>query len=162
MAGCRQFPAILLMAAVGWPLVGCGRSGAAGTTLPLRIRGQSFAVELALDEASRFQGLSDRPSIPDDGGMLFVFPNAHQRIFVMRRCLVPIDLVYLGPNGRIIRMHHMEVEPAETWQTPARLYPSRWPAQFAVELKGGTIDRLGLKVGDRIELPLEALKRRAR
>lgn len=162
MARCRQFAALLLMAAVGWPLVGCGRFGAVGTTLPLRIGGHSFAVELALDEASRFQGLSDRPSIPDDGGMLFVFPGAQQRIFVMRRCLVPIDLVYLGPNGRIVRMHHMEVEPAETWHTPARQYPSCWPAQFAVELKGGTIDRLGLKIGDRIELPLEALKRRVR
>jgi hypothetical protein len=40
-------------------------------------------------------------------------------------------------------------------------YPSRFPAQFAVETAGGRLAALGVKEGDRIEFDAEALKRRA-
>ena len=41
-------------------------------------------------------------------------------------------------------------------------YSSRLPAQFAIELKAGTIERLKLKPGMEISLHLERLKKLAR
>lgn len=121
---------------------------------------QVFDLELALDHPSRFQGLSDRKTIDPDGGMLFVFPNAAVRAFVMRRCLVPIDILFLGPGGRVVAMHEMQVQPYDTPEGQLRRYSSRWPAQFVIELKGGTVRSLGLKLGDKIDLPIDTLKRR--
>ncbi|MEX2672916.1 MAG: DUF192 domain-containing protein [Phycisphaeraceae bacterium] len=130
-------------------------------TQEVEIAGQVFALELAMDDAARHRGLSDRKSIAEDSGMLFVFPEARRLTFVMRDCLVPIDLIYLDGAGRIVRLHAMEVEPygrADWLLTP---YRSGEPAQFAVELQGGMIEALGLRRGQRINLPADELKTRA-
>ena len=126
----------------------------------ITIAGRAFELELALTEAQRYQGLSDRAWIPEDGGMLFVFPDAARRAFVMRRCLVPIDLVYLDADGRVLNMHRMEIEPYDRPEWMLRRYRSDGPAQYVIELAGGTLDELELARGDRVEIPSD-LKRRA-
>ena len=133
-----------------------------GEAMQVEIAGETFLLELALDSATRHQGLSDRPVIPPDAGMLFVFPDAAERTFVMRRCLVPIDLIYLDSEGRIISMHEMEVEPYGRSDFLLRRYPSRGPARFVIELAEGSIRRLGLSRGEVLDLELEELKARAR
>src|SRR5690349_15624292 len=55
------------------------------------IDGKKFHLELALDQEKRFKGLSGRDQIPENGGMLFVFPAAQELGFVMRDCPVDID-----------------------------------------------------------------------
>jgi uncharacterized protein len=151
---------LLLALAAG----GCANRAApaANPTQPVNIAGRTFHLELALDPDTRYQGLSDRPQLPPDGGMLFVFPRAVESCFVMRRCLIPLDLVFLGPNGRIVSMHRMAVEPYDTSDSQLRRYCSGWPALAAMEFVGGTIDQLGLQLGQRIDLPLEELKQQAR
>ncbi|MCC7146689.1 MAG: DUF192 domain-containing protein [Phycisphaeraceae bacterium] len=150
----------LLLAA----LSACSRGGQAGEadTVSVPIGGQVYHLRLAMDPESRFKGLSDEPSLPADGGMLFVFPEPEAQIFVMRRCLFPIDLIFVSPTGRITTLHRMTVEPYETAENQLRRYPSRWAVQYAIELTGGQIDKLGLQEGQMIAgLPAE-LKQRAR
>lgn len=133
------------------------------SVLQVTIKDETFTLELALDDASRLQGLSDRPQIAEYGGMLFVFPEEEVRQFVMRRCLVPIDIAFLDTQGGVVWMHAMRVErDPDTPEYLLKRYSSHYPARFAIELKEGTIRRLGLGQGDRIELPLDKLKGRAR
>lgn len=173
---CWMWIAPLLIAVALLALPGCGKSGEAkdaggGTTkdqagdLPksqrVEIKGRSFSLELALDKKGRMQGLSDRKSIADDGGMLFVFPVPEQTQFVMRRCYVPIDLIFIDDDGYIDSLHRMKViEPVggPEWENPSTGYPSRGYIQYVIELKGGTLDKLDLKPGDRIELPRDELQ----
>ena len=152
-------PLGLLLAALFFGLSGCGSGRAASGTQRVEIGGETFVLELALTRQARYQGLSDRASIPRDGGMLFVFPREDHREFVMRRCLVPIDILFLKPSGEVMAAHAMAVEPYDAQGLPR--YASGGPSSLAVELAGGTIERLGLKVGDRISLPVLELKRRA-
>jgi uncharacterized membrane protein (UPF0127 family) len=152
---------ILLLAVIG--LGGCGQQGAQqGQTLTVQIAGQAFHLELALDDASRHEGLSDRPEIDADGGMIFVFPQSAVQNFVMRRCLTPIDIIYLDPNGRVVTMEKMAVETYQRPEADLVRYSSRYPAQFAIELRGQTLDTLPLAIGDKIDLPLSDLKAQAR
>ncbi|MFN3167315.1 MAG: DUF192 domain-containing protein [Phycisphaeraceae bacterium] len=164
--------AIVLVLAVP----GCGKSGdAAGsgsttqdkpadntpTTQTVEINGHTFELELALDDDAREQGLSDRKQIAEDGGMLFVFRHPVRTQFVMRRCYVPIDLVFIDDDGYIDTLHRMEViEPVggPQWHNPSTGYPSAGAIQFVIELKGGTLDKLKLRRGDRIDLPREKLQ----
>jgi len=126
------------------------------------IAGQTFELELAINGADRYQGLSDRASLPPGGGMLFVFPDVEPQTFVMRRCLMPIDLIFLGADGRIVQMHAMKMEPYDRDESALKRYRSVWPAQFAIELEGGQLAQLGLKNGDPVDLPVETLKAMAR
>ena len=131
-------------------------------TQQVTIDGRKFTLELALDQASRYKGLGGRDSIAEDGGMLFVFPYAFRTHFVMRDCRVPIDIIFLDSAGRVIAMHQMEVEPPDTPEHELKKYPSKYPTQFVIELKGGMLNELDIELGDKIELPYEALKERAR
>jgi uncharacterized membrane protein (UPF0127 family) len=130
-------------------------------TQAVTINGHDFNLELALDDDTRFQGLSDRDHIASDGGMLFVFDRPRRLQFVMRRCLVPIDIVFLDPAGRVTAMHEMQVEPYDRPERQLTRYGSGYPAQFVLEFAGGTLEKLDLAPGDRVELPLAALKARA-
>ena len=94
--------------------------------------------------------------------MLFVFPEAAPRSFVMRRCLVPIDIAFLGPTGRVVATHEMQVEPYDTPEGELRRYSSGWPALAAVEFQAGTLREIGLEPGQKLDLPLDDLKARAR
>lgn len=150
----------LLPAALALPA--CQPSVDSAQPLAVRLGDRLFMLELAVTPRQRHQGLSDRPTMPADAGMLFVFPDSDQRAFVMRRCHFPIDLIYLSPKGRIVDMHTMHVEPPGTSDRDLTPYVSRWPAHFAIEIHGGLIGDLGLETGQVIDLPLAALKQLAR
>lgn len=135
----------------------------------VELGGKTFKLELALDDPTRVRGLSHREHIPEDGGMLFVFPDPMPLSFVMRHCVVPIDIAFLDPAGRVLAVHSMKVEEpkreGETdWEYEARLtrYESRFPAQFALETAGGRLSAVGLKPGDLVRIDAAGLKRRAR
>lgn len=137
-------------------------------TQTAEIKDRTFELDLALTAKQREKGLGGVESISVDGGMLFVFRRPAYKSFVMRDCTVPIDIIFLGPRGEIIAMHEMEVEPPQrpgesdsAYENRLKSYESDGLAQFAIELKGGTMDELNLKIGDRIELPYDDLKARA-
>jgi uncharacterized membrane protein (UPF0127 family) len=167
----------LALAVLAVVMSACGqqKSSAASNVESVKIDDEWFHLELALDGTKRFQGLSDRTHIEEDGGMLFVFPKPAQQAFVMRDCPIPIDIIFLDAAGRIVAMHKMTVEEprrpdepetgsAATDKYEQRLvrYPSRFPAQFVIELAGNTLDRLELKEGDLIKLDVDGLKARAK
>lgn len=142
------------------------------------IGGKSYVLEVSATPEKRFKGLSDRKSIADGTGMLFVFTDQQAQVleFVMRDCPIPIDIIFLDRSGRITAMHAMKVEEARKASEPkpenpraedpyeARLkrYSSRYVAQFAIELAGGELEKLSLKEGEKIPLDIEALKKRAK
>lgn len=153
---------VILLAALSVPNVAETDAKEESPTQKLTIAGRHFDLELALTPQQRYQGLSDRESIPADGGMLFVFPSPDVHAFVMRRCLVPIDLVFVDKDGRITALHEMTVEPYDTPENRLKRYPSVKPVVAAIELRAGSIAKLGLETGGQIDLPYNALKRRAR
>lgn len=125
------------------------------------INDQLFELELALTPARRAIGLMGRRSLPDDRGMLFVYPAAepYPRVlnFWMKGCLIPIDVIFLDREGVITAIHQMEVPSPDTPDQELVVYSSERPAQFAIELKGGRAAEVGLAVGDRIILRTDYL-----
>jgi uncharacterized protein len=175
----RPLLGILLLIAFSIALLsaaGCEDTGKAGASVaPVRIKGQTFYLEIAATDEIRVPGLGKRTHIDDDGGMIFVFPNPQLLEFVMRDCLVPIDIIYTDATGRAQMTHAMKVEeprkPGEgipgdlqnpLYNNRLKRYSSKFPSQFAIELKGGMIEKLGIKEGDKLEFDFEALKKIAR
>ena len=81
--------------------------------------------------------------------MLFVFAQAKLPTFVMRDCLIPIDLIFIGPDQRVVYTHEMKPEPGGAENVR---YESVRPALYALELAGGQIQQAGIRAGDRVEL----------
>jgi uncharacterized membrane protein (UPF0127 family) len=135
----------------------------------VKVSGREFSLVLAADHPTRLRGLGGWEEIPEDGGMLFVFPEPRGLAFVMRDCLVPIDVYFLDKDGYVTAVHTMPVEAAQTaeetdfeYENRLKRYSSRFPAQFAVEVRGGMKESLGVKVGDRVVLDAERLKKIAK
>ena len=133
------------------------------------IGGEQFRLELAADPPTRAKGLMGRTSIATYGGMLFVHTRPELQGYWMAHCQTDMDIMFLDTRGRIVAAYTMKMEPPKRddeteWQYEARMkrYESRQPAQFAIELKAGTIERLKLKAGMVINLDLERLKKLAR
>ncbi|MBK9120073.1 MAG: DUF192 domain-containing protein [Phycisphaerales bacterium] len=87
--------------------------------------------------------------IEDDQGMLFVFSNERVLGFWMRNTIAPLDIAFARANGRIVKIWQM---PPLTLQN----FSSVEPALFALEVKQGTFERLGIREGDTLTVPQEA------
>ncbi len=122
-------------------------------TADVRIGPHTFHVWLALTPEQQQEGLMFVPPdrIPDDGGMLFVFDREQVLNFWMKNTVTPLDIAYARADGEIVTIRTMP--PLTT-----RTFSSIEPAMFALEVKAGTFEKLGIREGDVLEVPDEVFK----
>lgn len=109
----------------------------------------SFRVEVARSEAEQAQGLMFRTGMGPDEGMIFPRRPASPAAFWMKNTVIPLDLVFIGADGRITNIE----AGAEPYSLTPRL--SEGPASAVLELNGGRAAELGIVPGDRVEWPGE-------
>lgn len=127
------------------------RSPAGLEQLPLTVRSGAkthrFVVEVArtLDEQS--YGLMNRAELAPDKGMLFPYQPPQPVAFWMKDTLIPLDIIFIAPGGRIARIAENTV--------PLSLdpVPSGEPVEAVLELAGGRSAELGIEPGDMVEWP---------
>jgi len=91
-------------------------------------------------------GMPERlPPVPDDYGMLFVFDRVDYHSFWMKNTYLPLDLVWIGPDRRIVEIQQ-GVPPCKTSQCPS--YFPKVPALYVLELPSGKASFYRLKAGD--------------
>ena len=113
--------------------------------------GSSITAELAVTDEERALGLMFREKVRPDQGMLFVFDEEGVHPFWMKNTLVPLDILWLGPDRRII---HIAADVPPCKAEPCPTYGPDRPASFLLELKAGGARARGLKPGDRLEFVL--------
>lgn len=115
-------------------------------TVRMQIGKQTFTLEVADTDALREKGLMRRPTMPDDHGMIFVFPTEQPLSFWMKDTSIPLDILFLDATGQIVSIHQM---------TPFDLSSTRSasPAKYAIELNQGAAAEAALKPGDRLTIP---------
>lgn len=106
-----------------------------------------FQVEIADTPEERARGLMFRDALPPDAGMLFVYPHEQVISMWMRNTLIPLDMLFIGADGRVVNIRERAV-PGST-----ETIPSAGPVRAVLELNGGTVARLKLKPGDRVRHP---------
>jgi len=107
---------------------------------------RSFTVEVADDPAERQAGLMFRKDMADDHGMLFVFEATQPLGFWMKNTIMPLDLIFIGPDGRI-----RAIRKGEPF-SEAVISPDE-PVRFVLELKAGTAAKEGIEDGDLVRHP---------
>ncbi|MTJ81432.1 MAG: DUF192 domain-containing protein [Telmatospirillum sp.] len=136
----------LLLFLPPWPAL------AAGAT-PLTIatqdgRSLSFSVEVARTPQELARGLMNRSSLPADAGMLFDFGEDRPVNMWMKNTLIPLDMVFITRDGRIAGIAERTVPMS------LEVIPSPEAVRAVLEVNGGTADRLKLKAGDRVSVPV--------
>lgn len=132
----------------------CDKPPASQPALPattMSIGGRPHTVEIARNDKDRTKGLMHRQSLPQDHGMIFVFPDYRPRSFWMKNVPFPLDIIFLKPDGQVVSIHTMKAFDITGTN-------SAGPAMYAIELNAGVASALGLKPGDVIAIPPEAQK----
>ena len=112
-----------------------------------RAGGQAeVAVEVAVTPEAQAQGLMYRRALADGHGMLFVFPAEAPHDFWMKNTFIPLDMIFIGADGRVIGIQ-ANTTPLST--TPLGV---ERPSRYVLEVPGGWAARRGVAAGDRVEL----------
>jgi uncharacterized membrane protein (UPF0127 family) len=104
----------------------------------------AFQVELAITPEEKERGLMFRRELPDGQGMLFDFQTDQNVAFWMKNTLIPLDMLFIRGDGRILRIAE-NTEPLSE-----RNIPSGGPVRAVLEVIGGTAKKLGIAPGDRV------------
>ena len=107
-------------------------------------RNHAFTVEVARSEAQQERGLMERRALAGDAGMLFPFDPPRPASFWMRNTLIPLDMIFIRPDGTIARVAANTVPLSET---PVAVEE---PVTAVLELRGGRAAELGIRAGDRV------------
>lgn len=103
-----------------------------------------FVVEVAATSEDQATGLMYRREMAPDAGMLFVYPAGSRVTMWMKNTLIPLDMVFISPAGRITHIVERTVPMSN------ELIGSNGPVRAVLELNAGTASRLGIKVGDQV------------
>ena len=85
-----------------------------------------------------------REQLAPDAGMLFILPAPQTMSMWMKNTLIPLDMVFIGMDGRIVNVHERAV--------PHSLdtISSAGPVKGVLEIGGGMASKLGIRAGDRV------------
>ena len=108
-------------------------------------KSHAFTVELAVTPRQREQGLMNRREMAADHGMLFAFGETRQVFMWMKNTYIPLDMLFIARDGKV-RAIKENAEPLSE-----AIIDSKGPIDFVLELNGGTVERLGIRAGNRVE-----------
>ena len=123
----------------------------------------AIIVEVASDDATREQGLMYRDHLADDRGMIFLFPQAGEYPFWMKNTLIPLDMIWIDADHRIVHIAHdvppCKADPVRTTRRtrrPPRCWSSRpewrrsitWPTEMCCGSRGWIRSSSGKRCND--------------
>jgi uncharacterized membrane protein (UPF0127 family) len=114
------------------------------------IRDVCFEAEIAATSDQRAFGLMNRQHLDEDRGMLFVYPNEGLYQFWMKNTLIPLDMIWIGSDNKIVNIKK-SAQPCP----PAGDCPTINPgadAQYVLEINGGLSDQFGFEIGDDVTI----------
>ena len=103
-------------------------------------------VEIADHNQERMKGLMFREHLNENNGMLFVFENEEHQIFWMKNTLIPLDMIFISKDLKIVDIKY--AIPCEKYA--CQLYESSKPAKYVLEVNGNFTTRNDIKIGDKI------------
>ena len=104
----------------------------------------AYKVEVAATSAQQAHGMMFRTKMAPMTGMIFPMDPPRPAAFWMENTLIPLDLLFIGQDGRIRNIISNAVP-----KSRAQL-PSAGPVAAVLELAGGEADRIGARPGDRV------------
>jgi len=132
---------------VGCPADADGINGFKQTTIQIETRnGRDLEVEvfLALSREQQTRGLMFVKELGDLQGMLFVYQRSHNISMWMKNTVLPLDMLFIRPDGRIARIEK------ETVPFSLDSISSGEPVVAVLELNGGVAGKYGIQPGDKV------------
>jgi uncharacterized membrane protein (UPF0127 family) len=115
-------------------------------TVRIRFDGVTLMVELSTTPAAQQLGLSDRDSMPDDHGMLFIFSQESQWSFWMHEMRFPLDIIWFNAARQVV---FIEQNLPPCTPTGCPVYTPTANAMYVLEVNAGFVANHSVRLGDR-------------
>ena len=110
-------------------------------TMKIYLGAETLDAELALNDQERMTGMMFRTNILETDAMLFVFPRPFQAKFWMKNCPESLSAAYIGPDGVIEEIHHLEKNDTNA------VVAATDNLQYVLEVKDGWFTRHNINPG---------------
>ena len=111
--------------------------------------GVRYRVELARTPEEQAEGLMFREALPEKSGMLFLFPDAGVHKFWMKNTMIPLDMIWMDPSGKVV---FVAADTVPCRSDPCPNYGPDLPATSVLEIAGGMARKEKVEVGAVIRL----------
>lgn len=105
-----------------------------------------FLVEIAETPEELQRGLMFRESLPENRGMLFIFPKEGVYSFWMKNTLIPLDIIWLDKEGKVVFISE-KTSPCQS--DPCQIINPKVPAKYVLEVNSGLAQKIGISVGEK-------------
>lgn len=109
---------------------------------------RDIRVEIAETFDAKTLGLSYRDSLPEDGGMLFIYSKPSAQMFWMHGMRFPLDIVFIR-DRRVIQVASDVPSPSSPDDAPA-IVQSKEPADQVLEINAGKAKEWGIVEGSNV------------
>ena len=119
---------------------------------PLSIDSATFTVEIASTALEQTRGLSFRPSLDTNSGMLFIFGGGSVQSFWMKDMNFPLDMVWISGNTVVGFAQNVPAPASGTqlWELPVYVSPGN--TDKVLEVSAGTVAKYNISVGDAVTI----------
>lgn len=118
----------------------------------LKIRDLTINVEVASTKSTRAKGLSDRDSLDQNNGMLFVFDLPGTYKFWMKGMRFPLDIIYIKDNKVIGYINDVPIPTPGTADQDLPTYQPGAAVDSVLEVSAGFVAKNHIQSGDSVQL----------
>ena len=118
------------------------------TKSSLTVGNHHLIVEIASNPKQWEVGLSHHTALSPNAGMYFQFPHKHIPLFWMKAMTFPIDIIWIEDDVIVDFTLNAPVPTGSNLPT----YSPRQPINRVLEINAGYVEKLGLKIGDTVQL----------
>lgn len=126
----------------------------AASTTQVKIGNLVVTAEVAKTPQVRSKGLSNRESLPQNSGMLFVFEKEERYSFWMKNMKFPIDIIWIDQDKQIADITHSAQPEPGVADNLLKNYRSSAPILYVLEVSGGAANIYNLKIDDPVEFTI--------
>jgi len=124
---------------------------AALPTVTVRAPLADLTLEVARTEPQRERGLMDRKAVAPHTGMIFVFEGDGPVQFWMKDTLEPLDMIFVGADGRVRRIY-ANVAVVAKGAGDDVIPRESGSAKYVIELAAGEAAKDGIVTGTKLDL----------
>ena len=118
-------------------------------TVQIEFGGVTLTVEVAKSTADQQKGLSDRDSMANNHGMLFVFDNEANWGFWMKGMRFSLDIIWFDPQRHVVFIER-GLPPCTPQDCP--IYTPPVKAMYVLEVNAGFVQDHNIVLGNTFQL----------
>ena len=119
--------------------------------VPARLGASNLELRLAKTTYEQARGLMFVFHMPENRGMLFIYPALGTYSFWMANTFIPLDIIWLDSEFRVVHVSK-NTPPCRNYFNSKNcpVYRPTYPARYVLELNGGFVEKNNVKFQDKL------------